>query len=299
MAKNQIASNLLTAGLEMQCLPSFHPETLYTQYYHYTHAAAKEEIVDGRNLEFRLTKVTDFLDRNEGTSILEPYYHACGHLYETGIIDRDFFLIARSITSQSLRRYKANLWALCLTPHGCSEFMKERYAAKDGWIIAFQSIALDDLRWHFPREYGEFDYFEMQYSFEELKLLMEIILQKCYDAYIKDLAQKVPYTKREVRGLLLRSVHYYGLRYKAEMYKHEKELRLVFSLNNDFSDWKSEDKKLKVVFERKNKKEILRLSFNEFYFYKATAELNILNDERLNNGDLKGTKIQKVLESDQ
>ena len=81
----------------------FNPDGGFTQLYHYTNADAKQKIVDGKKLDFQLTKTDAFLDKNEGTSILEPYYHACGHLYETGKIDLEFFLIARSITAQMLR----------------------------------------------------------------------------------------------------------------------------------------------------------------------------------------------------
>ena len=119
----------------------FNPYGRFTQLYHYTNADAKQKIVDGKKLDFQLTKTDPFLDKNEGTSILEPYYHACGHLYETGKIDSEFFLIARSITAQMLRNHVADLWALCLTPHGCSSFMKERYAPNDGWILSFTSEA--------------------------------------------------------------------------------------------------------------------------------------------------------------
>ena len=183
--------------------PEFRPQHFCTQYYHYTFAKGKEGIVHGKELEFLMSKTTDFLDRNEGTSILEPYYHACGHLYETGKIDSDFFMIARRITAGMLRRHHSDLWALCLTPHGCSTFMKERYAPNDGWIISFQSLALLDLQSVFPKEYGRFESIQIQYSFNEMQRLMEDILKKSYDAYKKDLALKIQNTKKELHNYLV------------------------------------------------------------------------------------------------
>ena len=149
----------------------FNPGGGFTQLYHYTNAVANQKILDGKTLNFQLTKTDAFLDKNEGTSILEPYYHACGHLYETGKIDSEFFLIARSITAQMLRDHDTDLWALCLTPHGCSSFMKERYAPNDGWILSFTSDALAELCFAFPKKYGWFERIQIQYSFKKMKRL--------------------------------------------------------------------------------------------------------------------------------
>lgn len=273
----------------------FNPRGRFTQLYHYTNAVAKQKIVDGKILDFQLTKTDAFLDKNEGTSILEPYYHACGHLYETGKIDSEFYLIARSITAQMLRRHHSNLWALCLTPHGCSTFMKERYAPKDGWIISFQSLALLDLQCDFPKKYGHFESIQIQYSFNEMQRLMEDILKKSYDAYKKDLALKMQNAKKELHNWLLRVLYYYGLRYKAAEYEHERELRLLFRLKSAFSDWTSEDGRLRVFFSKKGKKDVLHLVLGQSYFYQATQEMSIYNDERLNSPRLTSETIQKVL----
>lgn len=273
----------------------FNPRGRFTQLYHYTNAVAKQKIVDGKILDFQLTKTDAFLDKNEGTSILEPYYHACGHLYETGKIDSGFYLIARSITAQMLRQHHSNLWALCLTPHGCSTFMKERYAPKDGWIISFQSLALLDLQCDFPKKYGHFESIQIQYSFNEMQRLMEDILKKSYDAYKKDLALKMQNAKKELHNWLLRVLYYYGLRYKAAEYEHERELRLLFRLKSAFSDWTSEDGRLRVFFSKKGKKDVLHLVLGQSYFYQATQEMSIYNDERLNSPHLTSETIQKVL----
>lgn len=273
----------------------FNPRGRFTQLYHYTNAVAKQKIVDGKRLDFQLAKTDAFLDKNEGTSILEAYYHACGHLYETGKIDSGFYLIARSITAQMLRRHHSDLWALCLTPHGCSTFMKERYAPKDGWIISFQSLALLNLQCDFPKKYGRFESIQIQYSFNEMQRLMEDILKKSYDAYKIDLALKIQNAKKELRNWLLRVLYYYGLRYKAAEYEHEGELRLLFTLESTFSDWTSEDGSLRVFFSKKGKKDVLHLVLGQSYFYQATQEMSIYNDERLNSPRLTSETIQKVL----
>ena len=275
----------------------FNPYGRFTQLYHYTNAVAKQKIVDGKKLDFQLTKTDAFLDKNEGTSILEPYYHACGHLYETGKIDSEFFLIARSITAQMLRDHDTDLWALCLTPHGCSSFMKERYAPNDGWILSFTSDALAELRLAFPKKYGRFERIQIQYSFKKMKRLMESILKKIYYAYKKDLETQLPNVREAVTKLLLHIVYYYGLRYKGKEYQEEKEVRLLFRLAKNVRPfiWTSKVKNLEVRFSNNGGKESVHLIFGSPYFYQATQEMSLCNDERLNSSSLTSEAIQKVL----
>ena len=275
----------------------FDPRGRFTQLYHYTNADAQQKIVDGKKLDFQLTKTDAFLDKNEGTSILEPYYHACGHLYETGKIDSEFFLIARSITAQMLRNHVADLWALCLTPHGCSSFMKERYAPNDGWIISFTSDALAELWLAFPKKYGRFERIQIQYSFKIMKRRLESILKRIFNAYKKDSKAQVPNLREEVTKLLLRIVYFYGLRYKGRDYKEEKEVRLLLRLEKNVRPfiWTSKVKNLEVRFSNNGGKESVHLIFGSPYFYQATQEMSLYNDERLNSPSLTSETIQKVL----
>jgi len=294
----QKESALAKVEFELAILsPDYGPQKLFTQLYHYTNAIAKQGIVHNNKLDFQLTKTNAFLDQNEGISILEPYYHACGHLYETGQIDYEFYMIARSVTAQKLRDYNSNLWALCLTPHGCSPFMKERYAAKDGWIISFYSDYLDKLVLYFPKKYGRFERIQIQYSFKSIKRLLESILKKIFKAYKKDFEAQEPDLKERVEELLLRRVYYYGLRYKGKDYREEKEERLLFHLkpNRYPFRWTSKRKKLEVTFGNEEGKETMHLILGPSRFHIATQEMSIYNDERLNCTILKGETIQKVL----
>ena len=265
----------------------------FTQLYHYTNAVAKQKIVDGKILDFHLTKTDEFLDKNEGTSILEPYYHACGHLYETGKIDSEFYLIARSITARMLRDHVADLWALCLTPHGCSSFMKERYAPNDGWIISFTSDALAELWLAFPKKYGRFERIQMQYSFKKMKRRLESILKRIFNAYKKDLKAQLPNVREAVTKLLLHVVYYYGLRYKGKEYQEEKEIRLLFRLAKNVRPfiWTSKVKNLEVRFSNNGGEESVHLILGSPYFYQATQEMSIYNDERLNSPRLTSETI--------
>lgn len=277
--------------------PDYGPEKLFRQLYHYTNDNAKQSIVIGDKLDFQLTKTNAFLDQNEGTSVLEPYYHACGQLYETGQIDFEFYMIARSITMQALRDCNSNLWALCLTPHGCSPFMKERYAPKDGWIISFFSEYLDDLVLNFPKKYGRFVRIQIQYSFKRIKRLLQDVLKKVFIAYKKDSEIYGSAPKEQARQILLHAVYYYGLRYKGKDYREEKEERLLFDKKSNVQpfSWASKSKKIAVIFNNDTEKEAVHLILGPSRFHQAVQELNSINDERLNSLFLSGKTIQKVL----
>ena len=62
--------------------PDTRPKITPLSLYHYTKSQNKAKIVNEEHgsVTFRLTKVSDFLDKNEGIYILEPYYHAFGYL---------------------------------------------------------------------------------------------------------------------------------------------------------------------------------------------------------------------------
>ena len=277
--------------------PDYSPKNIYTQLYHYTRDDVKQQIVHGKELHFRLSRTNTFLDQNEGTAILEPYYHACGHLYETEEIDHDFFIIARGIGREALQNHKSDLWALCLTPHGQSAFMKERYAAKDGWIISFCSGALDDVSLYFPTEYGRFERIEIQYSFKKMKRLMESQLKKIFKAYKKDMNHGVPDLSAKVRDLLMRVVYRYGLRYKGKDYREEKEERLLFYLKAKEQpfEWEPFEKTVEVKYDYEEGEETVYLILKPPCFYNATQELSTYNDERLNGFILNAETIRKVL----
>lgn len=268
---------------------------LVPQYYHYTNAKSKTSILTGKELDFCLSNTRDFLDRNEGIAILEPYYHACGRLYETGKIDKEFFLLARSVTPRKLRNYQGNLWVLCLTPHGCSPFMKERYAAKDGWIISFQMLAIDDLRVFFPPECGRVEIVQMQYSLKRMQQRLESALSSIYKEYKKDRTSKIPNTNRELKKLLLRTVSLYSTQYKGAEYKHEEEVRLICSIADEFTNWKYNDGEITLKTEGQGNKKTLHLILGEKYFIQATQEMKKTNDKRLNKFHIDQKTIQEVI----
>jgi len=122
--------------------------------FHYTNKIAKAKIVCESGIDFRLSQVGGFIDKNEGIQIIEPFYHACGRLHEQGKINDEFFKIARNITLLDIRSKHEETWILCMSQNGYSTYMKERYASKDGWIIGIQSYAFKDFEMSFDNTLG-------------------------------------------------------------------------------------------------------------------------------------------------
>ena len=54
--------------------------------FHYTSKDKKEKIFGNDKLVLWFSRADKFLDKNEGTQILEPYYYACGELYDKKVI---------------------------------------------------------------------------------------------------------------------------------------------------------------------------------------------------------------------
>ena len=126
---------------------------------------------------------------------------------------------------------------------------------------------------------------------------MESILKRIFNAYKKDSKAQVPNLREEVTKLLLRIVYFYGLRYKGRDYKEEKEVRLLLRLEKNVRPfiWTSKVKNLEVRFSNNGGEESVHLILGSPYFYQATQEMSLYNDERLNSPSLTSETIQKVL----
>ena len=59
--------------------------------FHYTSKDKKEKILGNDKLVLWFSRADKFLDKNEGTQILEPYYYACGELYDKKVIEKNFY----------------------------------------------------------------------------------------------------------------------------------------------------------------------------------------------------------------
>jgi len=225
--------------------------------FHYTYDANKVKIVGQNEVVLKLSRVDKFLDKNEGYQILEPYYHACGDLYESGSIDKGFYLILRGINEKDLQSYFSNVWVVCFSKNGNSNFIKRRYAAGDGWIlgISFDRLHTVDtgifcaecnsVREDNNEFDGDFSLCEVRYSFDEM---FEFIKKSLY-VYYKIYESKQIYddkTKEEIVVDITNWLKEFCLYYKNPLYEREEEIRLVCKLKSEFSSWEDPENGIQI-----------------------------------------------------
>lgn len=240
----------------------------YTNLFHYTDEEATGYIVDKKNnLSFRFSQTDTFTDKNEMIHVFEPYKHICGKLYNQGNIDAGFYRIINNEESCDIARDLQKPWILCVTPNGNSQYMKERYAPADGFIIGFQSLAFQDLEIDI-RDNSTIYVCRVFYSQEEMESKFQKYLMELYEAYNQD-GREVECKNR----LLLRAINnllfQYSICYKGEEFKDEEEIRMVVYPKYGFYEWYSSNKKLHLYFCKKEKdiKEKLYLDMASGYYY--------------------------------
>lgn len=269
--------------------------------YHYTSNNARNIIVNEEEMSvnFRLTKASDFLDKNEGTYILEPYYHACGSLYDKNIIDFDFYSILKSIKSSSIKRNAKNFWILCLTAEGYSKFMKERYAPNDGWLIELAETAFDKLIRAFNSENDtNFSNWicmaEVRYTYYEMKEQLQDVIHKIFDRYNSDNSK----SKKKKRSLVLKTLKQYlsqyNFCYKSESYKDEKEIRLICCVDKRFDNWVNKSDPQMYLYFKDNR---LYLHLAKDCYRRSMQQPNVYNAIEMNKSIITSEEIRNTLKN--
>lgn len=230
--KEQFEEIIIETSLSLrESVPSDNIDHLF----HYTRKSNKKQILKNNKIDFRMSKACELLDRNEGNSIFEPYYHACGYLFENREIDDDFFQFVRSITPEMLSS-KEDTWILSLSSDGDSSFLKERYAAKDCSIIGLQAYRLLDLKDSESNcgSYVNFQVFQVCYSFADMKEKFLRVLREAYKAFCLP-SRKTKDIQSRIVGLLVEALETYRYGYKERTYQEEREIRLVFQKKKAFN----------------------------------------------------------------
>ena len=291
----------------LQSLQPFSDANVCNTLFHYTYNSKKEKIVGTNEIVLNLSRVDKFLDKNEGYQILEPYYHACGHLYEIGAIDKDFYLILRGINEKDIQSHFSNVWVACFSKNGNSEFMKRRYAAGDGWILGISfdrlhtvdtgvfSAECNSVREDNNEFEGDFSLYEVRYSFEEM---FEFIKKSLYD-YYKIYESKQIYddkTKEEIVVDITNWLEELCLYYKSPLYEREEEIRLVCKLESKFSSWEDCESGIKIetIFDGDdaNIKMVLDKKWLTFESQNLKDGLNT----KLNKVFITGKKIKTIIQ---
>lgn len=264
--------------------------------FHYTTNRSKEKIISDNHIDFCLTRAEDFLDKNEGTQILEPFYHACGILYEDGKIDEEFYWILRDIKADMIRKYNSGAWILCLTPNGNSKYMKSRYAARDGWVIGISTLPLEHLRDDSSQCFDRVDLCMVEYSFDKMRDKFMHDLTKIYSCYLDCLKHDVYNSKEKtistLKNLMIQYISMNCYSYKSSDYKNEEEIRLICYPGTEFLSWKSEDGSIELfVTLDKSIPKLHLLLENKNSYYWCTDKLEWQNSKELNKAFLKADEI--------
>lgn len=222
--------------------PSTYPKVMPLTLYHYTSNEAKKNIVNEKtdSINFRLTKASDFLDKNEGSYIFEPYLHACGSLYNTDEIDFDFYNLLKELTASDIAIGIDHIWVLCLTAEGYSKYMKERYAPNDGWLIGLHATAIEDLIFAFSRDTDQLnriDMAEVRYSYQKMKKEIQELIRHLYDCYQSDNSSSKKEKDGFAKSIIKLYLSTYNLCYKVSSYSAEKETRVICYIKKPFTKW--------------------------------------------------------------
>lgn len=213
--------------------------------FHYTKNEAINKIVKDDCVDFRFSRAEDFLDKNEGLAILEPYYHACGFLFDKGIIDEGFYRITKEISAKNMPESQKRPWILCMSANGSSDFMKERYAPHNGWIISINPKAVVDVQKKINTYLIDFRVIQASYSFSSMKECLEDDIIKIFDFYNRNKDENVT---EKIRNLIMQELLYYNFCYKSSSFSREEEIRIICTMNDGFSSWSSEDGTHKFIF---------------------------------------------------
>lgn len=248
--------------------------------FHYTNYKSKAEIVGDKNIVFKPSRVDKFLDKNEGIQILEPYYHACGDLYESGVIDKNFFLILKEIKEEDLLARFSNTWVLSFSKNANSTFMKRRYAAGDGWILGIPFDLLDYVCIDFPEKSGIIDLYEVEYSFDKVFLFIKESLSEYYEIYKSNSNYSC-----DSENIIKDIVAWLGaqsLVYKSPIYKQEEEIRLVCKFAPGFTSYKSRKHNVEFKSSIDGYNAVMEIIFDKKYLTYESQNLNDCFDVKLN-----------------
>lgn len=241
-----------------------------TSLFHYTKNEAIKKIVKDDCLDLRFSRAEDFLDKNEGLAILEPYYHAIGHLFDIGVIDEKFYKIAKEISARNIPESQRRPWILCMSANGNSDFMKERYAPYNGWIISIDPAALADVQRKIPSDVIDFRVIQASYSFSSMKEKLEGDIVNIYDFYNRNREDDVT---DKVKNLIMQELLYYNFCYKSSSFSREEEIRIICTLSDGFSFREADDGTHKFKFVSEKGEVYLHWIMNKAYCVGASQQM--------------------------
>ena len=265
--------------------------------FHYTYDSNFRQIVENDFVKLRFSRADEFLDKNEGIQILEPFYSACGILYDTHKIDKDFFLIARGISADDVRYNSRGTWIFCFSKNGYSDFMKVRYAPNDGWVLGFSAFNLWHLCYDFPGECIRLE--KVIYSFRKMRNEFKKKLINIYNCYCHDRANEIYKDdiklQSDLKKALISCLIEYCFCYKNSAYKNEEEIRLICCPQEGFAYWESDDSCAKLFFGVHEHLPRLYLELKKDQYLMSSSEnMDVCDTTELNKCYISSTEIKHV-----
>lgn len=283
--------------------PSISPLVLY----HYTNDEAKQKIVEEEThtVKFRFTRASQFTDKNECTYIIEPYIHACGCLYDSGAISKEFYFFLKSIKADSLNPGQKDPWIICFTAEGNSQFMKEKYAPGDGWLIELLKQPFESMESNFSSSdtmHPNYIFLaEVEYSYLKIKdIIQEMLshLYSCYQNYVnededEEDEEKIQKKKKDIaKAIVIQFLSMYSLFYKSDSYKDEKEIRLICNINPELREWQDpDDSNTSLYFENG----YLFLKLRDNSYRQSFHDLDVYNSIEINKPVITSQEIRDTL----
>ena len=270
--------------------------------FHYTSHANKEKIVNENSIVFWFTRADRFLDKNEGVQILEPYYYACGALYDKKLIDKEFYLLLREIVKPNdLRQHISNSWIICFSSSGSSKFGKIRYAPNDGWILGFQAGNIGDFCNEVQLNGGMLTLENVCYDREVFQKYFYESLLKVYKKHQDLVLASNGFNQKKfnlcLKKLFTKRIAEYALAYKSVEYRDEEEIRLICTISGKFQSWKNETEDCAICMSGEGKSHHLEIHFRRKEMVFESQELEAGFETSINKSIISAKEIQEVLMS--
>ena len=277
------------------------PEEDVHKLIHYTTAESERKIVGGKTISLLLRRADCLLDENEGLLILEPFYYACGELYERGIIDSEFYELLKSISKNDIREVISNTYVVCFSKNGNSKRLKKRYSPKDGWILYILYDNLFELSRIISSNSGNADLLYVCYSFEYVVSISASNIKDAFKFYKNKLIGKANEEKQTLKNDVKKQIIYWlqnnCLAYKANFYDYEEEVRLIYTAEKNFSVIENQIYGIRLETITLCEVPYIKMTLDKKYLWEKTQELDSCFDTKINKAIVSRKEIQEVLKN--
>lgn len=272
-------------------------DNTFLNLFHYTDFDAKYKIIQSDSIDFRFSLVSNFLDKNEGVHILEPFYHALGILYNQEEISKEFYQALKRIGICDVCRNAENKWIICFSENGNSQYMKERYAPRDGCVIGIGANYLTQMCSNIHNSEYSLEIYKVEYSQKRItdKIIQLLrFIHSSYDYEITTMTASKDELISKLKQIVISFLVHYSYIYKSSEYQNEQEVRMIFTATDKFLEWASEENKERLYYKESDDTNSLHLSLCREALYYCETDVELCNDYRVNKSVITSEEIKAV-----